>query len=222
MMKKEETIVKDEKTYKKYKNKDGIESVFEKINKEVDVAELLTLLDNKYEVKKDRIRESGELCSGYRRNVQQNYLVDFSGHGRAVGSPFSVAKHYIGDDKRTFIYFAETRKIGKIEEKKTTFDPTYKKEDRLTTRPGEVKEYSIKAGNNEMVVDFEALTTYRLDDNGNKIKLMDAAIEPIGYYQDGDENIYIVHYKKGDGSEGYLHMGGLGQRDKIHRVLSTK
>jgi len=128
--------IKEEYSFKKFMKKWSDEGIFNKINTDIDVVQVLYKLSWKRKVQWTRILEDGKHTDWYRYHKEGNFLHSFSWKDRPIGPPFAVAKFFLKNDADVFKFFLEEFWLG--DKRKYSVEVEKEKEKDVTNVLGEV------------------------------------------------------------------------------------
>lgn len=206
---------------------------YQKINAEANALDVLVDLDTRY-TRWDwfHIVEDGIETDWYRYDKRKNYINDFSGKGRAKGSPRAIAKYYKKANFETFQYFATRWHIGEVVDTSvqiTAKEVKKKKEDEeedelvqsLVPTIMDLEWWvDITIWTININISFDDKKIYKMMGD-ERSEIMDASIKTLWYYTDEEDvNTYIVEYAKANGDTWIMYLNKLWKKAELEKRLS--
>lgn len=204
------------------RNNSWYSSVVDEIDSYCNVADVLEKVSwLKRKIDWTAILEDWKHTKWYKYWKHVNWISNFSKHDdyRPQGWPFAVVKQYLGNASAAFKWFQENYWIGNIVKVSDTVQYTNKQEVNWELLFEEISiDWSL------VKVDYENATTITyIEDRKTwtqkEVKLMTAAVKPIGYFIKWWINYYIIYYKK-QNAEGYFKISEMWRAWMLEKEFS--
>lgn len=207
---------------------------FDRINRELNVIDVLNEFTNRYTIRGNTIYEDWKATDWYKYSASKNFLVCFSAHERPQWWPFSVAKFFLWSDAETFKYFAEKHNIWEWKTKKMKV--TSKKEMMQAIESNAIvtdtwSEVTVSFGGNQVIFSYTDRKIYKIVEDKPPVEILDWVFRVKWFFKrptrDWTENIYIAEYEKlnettGDVITWEVFFHGLGNKDQLKKILAQK